>query len=566
MSQLTKNSTPWILVIISMVLLFLFVGYWNYATYTKEKKQLSDDVGIQLQLAYTEIKDSELILFIRTQLTDSITGQNFPDSISIFLDEHPMFPSFQKIKDSHIIEELDPHRIESDTSIIFDFRINNNTLDSPESSINGRINGNEIRVITSSQINSGTFLENEDPNGDQSIYEYGIKQVKVLGSPNERIKDYQHYPDSSYFSQWYNNDSTNVSLEKILKDSNSFKLKTVQFKDNLHGNTHTSVNKTFELLKEKLIENNLPSNFNIVQNPTIKKDGLRVSYITNGLGFSEWIVDLKNYQLFILNKMIPTLLFSLLLLGMIGLAFWTLLANWIKQNRLVVVKNEFINNMTHELKTPIATVGIALEAISNFDLETEKDKAKEYLEISRNEINRLSLLVDKVLNIAAFDSKEITSKTELVDLNLSINETIKSLRLQLDNNKIVVNYTNNVSSSIFFGNKLHIANVIHNIIDNSIKYRRENPQIDIHLSETQNNFKLNFKDNGQGIPKEYQDKIYDRFFRVPTEDRHDVKGHGLGLNYVQNVIESLGGKISVESNPNQGSEFIITLPKNVSDV
>jgi signal transduction histidine kinase len=108
--------------------------------------------------------------------------------------------------------------------------------------------------------------------------------------------------------------------------------------------------------------------------------------------------------------------------------------------------------------------------------------------------------------------------------------------------------------------------VIHNIIDNSIKYSSENPQIDIQLTENKENFILNFKDNGQGIPKEYQDKIFDRFFRVPNEDRHDVKGHGLGLNYVKNIIESLGGKITVESNLNQGAEFKITLPKNVSDV
>ena len=544
-----------------MVLLFLFVGYWNYSTYTKEKKQLSDDVEIQLQLAYTEIKDSELILFIRTQLTDSISGQNFPDSISIFLDEHPMFPSFQKIKGNHILEELDPNKTELDTTLIFDFKIKDRTSGSQKRNIKG----GEIKVITSSPVNSMTFDGNEDSTGSPSEFEIGIQQVNVSGTPKKRIKDYRLYKDSTSSTQWYNNDS-NVTLETILSDSNGFKLRTVQFNDKLHANSHASVDKTYALLKEKLIDNNLPSDFNIVQDQKGQEEGLRVSYSAHGLAFSEWIVDLKNYQLFLLKKMIPTMLFSLLLLGMIGLAFWTLLTNWIKQNRLVVVKNEFINNMTHELKTPIATVGVALEAISKFDLKTEQGKAKEYIDISRNEINRLSLLVDKVLNIAAFDSKEITSKSELVNLNQSINDAIESLKLQLDNNKIQINYTNEVSNPIIFGDKLHIANVVHNIIDNSIKYSRENPQIDIHLSETQNHLILNFKDNGKGIPKEYQTKIFDRFFRVPTEDKHDVKGHGLGLNYVKNVIESLGGKITLESNLNKGSEFVITLPKNVSDV
>jgi two-component system phosphate regulon sensor histidine kinase PhoR len=108
--------------------------------------------------------------------------------------------------------------------------------------------------------------------------------------------------------------------------------------------------------------------------------------------------------------------------------------------------------------------------------------------------------------------------------------------------------------------------VVHNIIDNAIKYCNENPQIDIHLTETKDNFILNFKDNGPGISKEFQDKIFDRFFRVPTEDRHDVKGHGLGLNYVKNIIESLEGNITVASNPDEGAEFVIILPKNASDV
>ena len=545
-----------------MVMLFLFVGYWNYATYSNEKEQLSDDVEIQLQLAYTEIKDSELIFFIRTQLTDSIFGNKLPDSISIFLDEHPMFPSFKKIKGKKNEIGVDSLTIAPDTTIIFDFKINN-TLDPSKN----HKKGGGIKIIASSQVNTEQFGDDHTINKDSSIIKYDIQQVNISGKPNQRIKEYQIYTDSNFHPNLFkNSDSTTVNLETILSDSNGFKLKTFDFTNKLHGNSHISVDKTYALLKEKLIANNLPSEFNVVQDPKSENDGLRISYKTDNSGFAEWIVDLKNYQLFILNKMIPTLLFSLLLLGMIGLAFWTLLTNWIKQNRLVVVKNEFINNMTHELKTPIATVGVALEAISNFDLETEQDKAKEYIDISRKEISRLSLLVDKVLNIAAFDSKKVTLKTELVDLNQIIRDTITSLKLQLDNSNILINYTNDVSNSKLFGDKLHLANVVHNIIDNAIKYCNENPQIDIHLTETKDNFILNFKDNGPGISKEFQDKIFDRFFRVPTEDRHDVKGHGLGLNYVKNIIESLEGNITVASNPDEGAEFVIILPKNASDV
>ena len=556
MSQLTKNSTPWIMVSISMILLFLFVGYWNYATYTKEKKQLSDDVKIQLQLAHTEIKDSELILFIRTQLTDSITGQNFPDSISIFLDEHPMFPSFQKNKDGQIIDKIDRLRIGSDTTLVIDINLNERLIDHTKNIKEGK-----FRVIDASQINSVRFDENEDSIAGHSEFEYGVHQVNISSSSSKRLKDFHLFADSSYSSQWFNNDSNDVSIETILCDSNGFKLRTVQFNDNLHGKTHTSVAKTFELLKDKLIENNLPSNFSIVQNPESKKDGLRIRYIPNGFRFSEWIVDLKSYQLFIIKKMIPSLLFSLLLLGMIGLAFWTLLTNWIKQNRLVVVKNEFINNMTHELKTPIATVGVALEAISNFDLSQEQEKTKEYIEMSRSEINRLALLVDKVLNIAAFDSNNSAINSENVNLETTIQEIIQSMKLHLNEKNAKVDFFNNVKKPIISGDKIHLTNMVYNIIDNALKYSKESPKINISLAENQHHLILAFKDNGQGISKEYQNKIFDRFFRVPTDDKHDVKGHGLGLNYVQNIVHAHGGKISVKSVENQGTTFTVTLPK-----
>lgn len=562
MPTLNKNSTPWILVIISMFLLFLFVGYWNYSTYSREKKQLSDDVAIQLQLSYTEIKDSELILFIKTQLTDSIGGQKFPDSLSLILEDHPMFPSFRNSKASARLDKLKPGQKEPDTTIIIDFDLNNNTTDP----FKRKFTNSEITVIASSHDD---LLSNEkiQISRDSSKSEYNIKQINIRGNSNS-TQDLVLRKDSSVSSEWVtSNDSIHFQFGSIItSDSDTNDFNSFQFSDRLKASNHISIDKTFALFKEKLIANKLPSEFNIVKNAESRENGMRVRYSANGFRHTEWIVDLQNYRSFILKKMFPTLLFSIFLLGMISLAFWTLLNNWIKQNRLAKIKNEFINNMTHELKTPIATVGVALEAVSNFDLQTEKDKAKEYLTISRNEINKLSLLVDKVLNIAAFDSKEVSLNTELVNLDDSIKNTLDSLKLQFETNGIKLNYTNEVKNPLILGDKLHITNVIHNLLDNAIKYSGEHPIIDIHLSEKNNFINISIKDNGQGIPYEYQSKIFDRFFRVPNEDKHDVKGHGLGLNYVKNVIERFGGKIKVQSVENQGSEFIISLPKNVSDV
>lgn len=557
MSTINKNSTPWFLVVVSMILLFIFVGYWNVSTYLREKKKLAEDVEIQLQLAFTETKDSELVYFIKTQMTGKELGDGFPDSISIFLDNEPIFSQLN----SHEVKSND-NPSDKDTTIIIDLEYK-----SPyDSLVTHNKKNREITLITSSKVNSIIVDDIKSNSNDSVKYDFRYKKFPLHNLQN-KLKTNNTFSDSSFITHWEHiNDSFPSRFNPLFFNDCDTASTQFRFGGPLPDQLNTSVDKTYALFKQKLINNNLPHLFNIVKHPASEEDGLRVIYKSNGFGFTDWIVDLQKYQLFIFKKMIPTLLFSLFLLGIIGLAFWTLLRNWIKQNRLVVVKNEFINNMTHELKTPIATVGVALEAISNFDLEEDKEKTQEYLDISRNEISKLALLVDKVLNIASFDSHKSTLKSEVVNLEKSVQDTIYSMKLQLEERNASIDFKNQVDNPFILGDKLHMSNVIHNIIDNALKYTLTNPAIHIDLSENQSHLLLTIKDNGQGVPKEYQNKIFDRFFRVPNDDRHDVKGHGLGLNYVQNVVHEHGGKIEVTSVENLGSTFTITLPKSVTHV
>ncbi len=561
MTSINKNRTPWILTVSSMILLFSFVGYWNVSTYFKEKKKLVEDTEIQLQLAFTEVKDSELTLFIRTQLTND-QNNAFPDSLSGFL-HNSYFPSFKNDTSEVKNRKSFPSQKEIDTTIILDFDLKS----SQYPRLNKGIKGREITVIASSNINSISVNELEKSKTDSSQLEFKVNQINIRESSNLAKSKFHLITDSTSIPSWFfKNDTTALIFNNSEDHDSNPDSKTLRFFDGSLKETKTSVDKIYALFKEKLVANKLPFTFNIVSDPSAKEEGLRVTYEANGFGFTDWTIDLKEYQLFILKKMIPTILFSLFLLGTIGLAFWTLLANWIKQNRLVILKNEFINNMTHELKTPIATVGVALEAISNFNLEAEQDKAKEYIDISRTEMNRLSLLVDKVLNIAAFDSKAATLQSEAVNLKRTIEDIIQSMKLQLEEKNAHIDFNNSVSNPIIVGDKLHMSNVVHNIIDNALKYSSTESRIEISLSENQENLILKFTDNGQGIPKEYLDKIFDRFFRVPNEDQHDVKGHGLGLNYVRHIIQGHGGTISVESTENIGSVFTIKIPKSLSNV
>lgn len=547
-----------------MTLLTLFVSYWNYSTYTQEKNKLKEDVEIQLQLAYTEVKDNELIVFITSQLSDSVSVQNFPDSVSIFLKDHPFFPAFPELKTKKTISELKPGQLEPDTNIILDFNIHGDV----PLSLKADTTKEEIMVIASTHLENVDFSDLEEKFSDSAKFEFKINRIDLKASEKTKSPNFPTKSSRTVLKKWM---SSSDSLNRYFNfahsnDSRDAKNDSFFYSNRYITQNHASIERTYTLFEEKLKQSNLPSNFVIVDNPNSKPNGLRITYKTNALRFPEWNVDLQNHRPYLLKKMMPTLIFSLLLLGMIGLAFWTLLTNWIKQNRLVKVKNEFINNMTHELKTPIATVGVALEAISNFDLEKEQIQAKEYIDISRNEVQRLSLLVDKVLNIATFDSNTSDLASDSIDLHSTMKDTLQSMKLQFENRNAEVVYSNDADNASVKGDKLHLTNVIHNILDNALKYSLETPKINIHLSDNDRQLKLTIRDNGKGIPKAYQSKIFDRFFRVPTDDRHDVKGHGLGLNYVQNVILKMGGKIIVDSKENEGSTFTIILPKKGQNV
>ena len=274
-------------------------------------------------------------------------------------------------------------------------------------------------------------------------------------------------------------------------------------------------------------------------------------------------LQLGNTFPYLLKQITQPILFSILLLGITILSFVLLYRNLLKQQRLAALKNEFISNITHELKTPIATVGVAIEALKNFNAIQDPERTKEYLDISSNELQRLSLLVDKVLKLSMFEKKEVELKFETVDLKEVVDEVTDSLRLQLEKHHARLVITNEGNLSLQ-GDRLHLVSVVFNLLDNAIKYSKEDPLIKIDLQEKDNAVVMNVTDNGIGIAQEYKDKVFDKFFRIPHGDTHNAKGYGLGLSYVAQVIQKHNGTIAIESQPGIGTKFIITLPKKIT--
>lgn len=281
------------------------------------------------------------------------------------------------------------------------------------------------------------------------------------------------------------------------------------------------------------------------------------------LGFSKpthFSYTLQDTWSYMLGQLKVPVLFSLLLVGITIASFVLLYRNMMQQKRLADLKNEFISNITHELKTPIATVGVAIEALKSFNAIDNPQRTREYLDISQNELQRLNLLVDKVLKLSMFEKKEIELKYELLNLADVVEEVVASMRLQTEKYRGTVTVNTEGDCSLQ-ADRLHMLSVVFNLLDNALKYGRENPEVQISLEEKEETIELKVTDNGIGIPVEYKDKVFDKFFRIPHGDMHNAKGYGLGLSYVAHVVKKHKGTIAVESGTGTGSAFIINLPK-----
>lgn len=272
---------------------------------------------------------------------------------------------------------------------------------------------------------------------------------------------------------------------------------------------------------------------------------------------------LTAFRPYLWRKMIPQLFFSLFLVSLTTVSFAFIYRSLRQQERLTALKNDFISNVTHELKTPIATVSVAIEALRDFNGLQNPQLTKEYLDISKNELTRLSILVDKVLKMAIFEQKALQLQCETLDFSALISEVLTSMKLQFEQYGAQVALQVDEHADYHLnGDRTHLLSVAYNLIDNALKYGSENPVITLTLKSIGDEIVLSVGDNGIGIAPEHQKRVFERFFRVPSGDVHDVKGHGLGLSYVAEVVQKHGGRIELQSVPDSGSCFTVYLPKN----
>ncbi|MET0573795.1 MAG: HAMP domain-containing sensor histidine kinase, partial [Pedobacter agri] len=272
------------------------------------------------------------------------------------------------------------------------------------------------------------------------------------------------------------------------------------------------------------------------------------------------IVTFPNKNSAILTNLGFTLASSVgLLLVLVFIFSYTLYAI-LKQKKISEMKTDFINNMTHEFKTPVATIMIASEALKDPEVTEDKTRLKRLANIIYDENVRLGSHIERVLSIARLEKGELKMDNTAVDMNDLIVIVLDSMGLQLQKRSAVLNINTDAEKSTVYGDELHLSNVLYNLIDNANKYSAEVPEITISTRNTHKNLIIEIADKGIGMTKDQSKRIFDQFYRVPTGNLHDVKGFGLGLNYVQDIIKQANGSIKVSSEKDKGTTFEISLP------
>ncbi|MFT5761364.1 MAG: two-component system phosphate regulon sensor histidine kinase PhoR [Polaribacter sp.] len=271
-------------------------------------------------------------------------------------------------------------------------------------------------------------------------------------------------------------------------------------------------------------------------------------------------VTFPNQQEHILADISNILLLSVFFIFIIIVAFSSSLYQIIKQKKISEIKSDFINNMTHEFKTPIATINLALDAIKNPKIINDNDKVNRYVKMIREENKRMHAQVENVLRISRLEKNQIEISKVAIDMHDIVEEAISHVSLLVNDKQGNITTHLQALQSEVLGNHLHLTNVLVNILENALKYSNEKPNIEVFTESTSKFFIIKIKDDGIGMSKNAQRYVFNKFYREHKGNIHNVKGHGLGLAYVKEIVENHQGTVFVDSEKDKGSTFTVKLP------
>ncbi len=297
--------------------------------------------------------------------------------------------------------------------------------------------------------------------------------------------------------------------------------------------------------------------------PTLFNSPYKVALFTQDIESPGYLsLYFPNRTRLVLESVLGTLLLSIIFTGIILFCFWYTIQVIYRQKQLSEMKTDFINNMTHEFKTPIATISLAADSISSPKILNNPDKIKRFIDIIRQENRRMNSQVEKVLQVAVIDKKDFELSIGELNMHEVIQQAVDNFSLQVETRDGTLEVDFQAQNPIIEGDATHIASIIYNLLDNANKYSPEKPHIIVRTRNVPMGLEITVQDHGLGISKEARKHVFDKFYRVHTGNLHDVKGFGLGLSYVKAIMTAHKGLVDVTSELGKGSSFVLTFPKH----
>jgi two-component system phosphate regulon sensor histidine kinase PhoR len=372
--------------------------------------------------------------------------------------------------------------------------------------------------------------------------------------------------------------SKNLILDRFIYDRNlvpgNEESKLHYLESNFSANKLTD-DEISDAISNALQKNNIKEPFeycitDIYKTPIKRSAGYRQDIVNSSIELSPENSPFYQETLFlsvyedknqVLREMLWMIIASVVFTSIIVLAFAVTVRTLFNQKKISEIKSDFINNMTHELKTPLATISLAIDALTNEKVIHDADKIKIYSSMIKEENKRMNSQVEKILQAARLEKEEIKLNLNDIDAHQVINKIADNLALQIQEKKGILKLNLRAANHTILADEVHFPNIIFNLLDNAMKYSNGEPHIDVETAVASGNMlQIKIKDNGIGMDKETQSRIFERFYRAHTGNLHNVKGFGLGLSYVKAIVDAHNGKIKVDSTPGKGSTFTISLP------
>ena len=510
---------------ISILGILVLQGYWIFSAWNDKEEEFSLAVQQSLIRVAEEIQERELNDYISAyeRLLDSLKT---PDdetfaNVFLFLDED---------KTNNLISYYAYGILEEDYKITpyLDPKL-----------------GDTLETLTDvKQVRNTTIINKNDVFNRENNIALSIEKIKTIermNISNQRIRSaFKDYTANTPIHKRLNIQE----LDFVIKREFNAKMILTPYEFQILDNG----------LSTKIKSNNFTEN----------QEGFRyaipIFQDEKGLRNYELIVSFPEKDQYVFSSILSVGGLTLLLTLFIVLVCTSALYQIIQQKKISEIKTDFINNMSHEFKTPIATINLALDAISNPKSLKTPNKLIQYVNLIREENNRMLTQVENVLRISQLQKSNETINKKSIDFHKIIVEATNHVQLILKDKSGILYKDLNASKYIINGNKDHLTNIIINLMDNALKYCDKKPNIKLETYNQKNNLIFSISDNGIGMTPTVQKKIFDKFYRATSGNIHNIKGHGLGLSYVKKIVDLHKGKIYLESKPGFGTSFIITLP------